>query len=167
MKLDQIKGFNYLTMYQDNTTNKCWTDLGATEGILNRDMSGPHEQRPWAMGPQGMKALREPMLSPLPLTPAQVKTMAHTMKTDLLLPARLPPSSCPSSSNYFYIAYLVLLLWVTYQTSQIVGCLSSCHRMSYMGLVVREIFNSKKGAKEAQQPAQPRVNLGDTSVSPL
>lgn len=31
-----------------------------------------------------------------------------------------------------------------------------------MGLAVHKIFNSMKGAKEAQQPVQPHVNLGDT-----
>lgn len=54
--MDQIKGFNYEKInstHQDNSTNKCWTDWGATDEILKRDVSGPHEQRPRTMALEG------------------------------------------------------------------------------------------------------------------
>lgn len=149
MKLDQIKGLNYhkiSSTHPNNTTNKCWANLGATDGILKRDVCSPHEQRPRAMALEGNKGHEEthaehlspsPVSESGPLRVARTQTY-HSQHSGLLLAAQAAPM-------YFGIAYHMLLLWLAYLTSQIVGSLSSCHRMSYMSLAVREIF--LKGAK--------------------
>lgn len=79
----------------------------------------------------------------------------HSQHGCLLLAALAAPS-------HFCIAYHMFLLWLAYQTSQRVGCLSSCHRMTCMALAVHGIFNSMKGTGGPAASSAPPLNLSDS-----